>query len=297
VDRPQSLPRLEQQDVAEDEPHAVSSAGRQRPQPQQQQPEGQSAKQQAREWFKNFLVEAESEVQAAEAAKSSDVAQSAASPATAQSLIEEMEQDRQVWEERTRKLLKSRGGCDEADPENLLPTASAANAGSSHQNAAEEAFIMQAAEVAICEATAPEDASPEADSQIVAALREAGLEPGAGAADALSAAATESRLAAAHDERVPLSPVSESVAGDHELAGEGLCPATSDDKDFDSNSRLSTAATMSMAQQDGVAPWSTPARRWAADRLRRKREKGLRSRPCTPSSAPEEAAAEGDEEV
>lgn len=282
--------------MEEEEPDAVSSAGRQRPQPQQQQPEGQSAKQQAREWFKNFLVEAESEVQAAEAAKSSDIAQIAASPATAQSLIEEMEQDRQAWEERTRKLLKSRGGCDEAEPVNLLPTASGADAGSGHQEAVEEAFPMPAAEVAICEATAPEDASPEADSQIVAALREAGLEPGAGAADALSAAATESRLAAAH-ERVPLSPVSESVAGDHEVTGDGLCPATSDDKDFDSNSRLSTAATMSMAQQDGVAPWSTPARRWAADRLRRKREKGLRSRPGTPSSAPGEPAAEGDEEI
>ena len=35
-------------------------------------------------------------------------------------------------------------------------------------------------------------------------------------------------------------------------AGEELCPATSDDKDFDSNSRLSTAATMSMAHQDGA---------------------------------------------
>jgi len=256
-EHPQSLPPLEQEEQlapddsasAEEEPLEAAQSSR-----RGQQSQG-SVKQQAREWFRSFLLEAESEVRAEADAKEPEVcavssgsASSAAKPAS--SLIEEFEQERIAWEERTRKLLQSRGGFEEGNPRDLEDDAVKSRedrCSEGNQEFSDEAIkdtLGEGVECLLIDATELDEAGCQG-SQIAAALLEAGFEPGLSAAHALAAAASESSL---------LQVVESTAEGDD---------------DFDDSTR-------------GKAQWAAPARQWAADRLRRKRERGLRSRAGTP---------------
>lgn len=256
--RPPSLPKLDQDDSQEatgSNDEALRAAPQQQEPPaagsrsssqQPRGPQGRSAKEEAKLWFKNFLVEAESEVKAVEAAKEAR----AASPARC--LIAELEQERLEWEERSRKLLLSRGG-EPARPQEgcegevqLQDAASSASCAEPFVTVpvTDAEVVAEAARTA--EACASEAACHEEEGQIAVALRAAGLEPGLEAACALAAAASASPP--------PLEPVVEDD-----------CPVQPDDQ--------------------GSVQWSSSARQWAASRLRRKRARGLGSRPGTPSGA------------
>jgi len=229
-----------------------------------------SARKQAREWFESFLMEAENEVHAVAAGK----AARAESPARV--FIEEFEHEREAWEAKSKELLLSRAGGDDAELQRLSNTCSGSKARDDDMEFSAENGIPEAIETVDVEEPRPE-AIPEAieaadvdehspeGGQILAALLEAGLEPGVAAAHALAAAASESTLAKA---ATPLSAIPESG-----------CPLEADG-DMDGGSR------------DGVAQWALPARQWAAARLRRKRERkqsGLGT-PCgSTSEAPENA--------
>jgi len=154
-------------------------------------------------------------------------------------------------EERSRKLLLSRGGEPARPQEGCEGEVQLQDATSSASCAEPFATVPVADAEVVAEAarTADACASEEAcheEGQIAAALRAAGLEPGLEAACALAAAASASSP--------PLEPVVEDD-----------CPAQPDDQ--------------------GSAQWSSSARQWAASRLRRKRARGLGSRPGTPSGA------------
>lgn len=222
-----------------------------RPQPRQPQEQHGSAKKQAAAWFADFLREAESEVKAAQDAKA---ARAAAPPA--QLLIEDYDQEREMWEARIRALEQGRG-CgvptqEEVSSASVKDNASpscasraASNERSGQVADADGSLRLEGKEVAAEEAGL-EAANADEGSQIAAALREAGLEPGVAAAHALAAAA-------------------QAAAGDADIASFG------DGDDGDGSRNGSGVA----------AQWAMPARQWAAERLRRKREKA-RSRIGTP---------------
>lgn len=197
-----------------------------------------SAKKQARDWFKQFLMETESEVQAAEAAKA------AALENPAKVLIEEFDQERHAWEERTRRLLQS-----ERDVEIELPCELPLESGSHDNGGLPQNPETGTAHTKGIEISAEGNCDESRDGQIAAALREAGLEPGLVVAGALAVVEETS-----------------------------TCKSTSSGLDLDIDNGCS-----------GKAQWAMPAREWAAQRLRRKREKARQSvcstpTTCTPST-------------
>jgi hypothetical protein len=246
------------------------------------------------------LLEAESEAQAAydarkaeEAAATADSSSSGASASaaasSATSLIAEFDQEAKAWEERTRKLLQSRGGHEVVDTGSLPSSGSNGHVEVDRSGGA-DVLVIGAEEVISEEITpaspvtdicptivleediveVPEvenispDAVPEEDvgvrgwhaeeeSQIAAALRSAGLQPGLEAAQAFKLA------------------ISETDVQDTEVSEDGD------------------------GTTGGKIQWAMPARQWAAKRLRRKREQGLRSRAGTPcGSAPTSPAAQAE---
>jgi len=226
-----------------------------------------SARQQAVAWFQSFLAEAESEYVAAEVAKETRAA------APARCLREDLEEERHAWDERTKKLkifneighaelMENARGIShivETDQDfvsetekMILAYKSSRAAGSKDEQVLDAETCSDDAHVLM-----PEAADPEEPSQIAAALLQAGLEPGLDVAKALARAASHSRV-----EPIALDPITE---GDD-------CQVEADE---DASGGDGAAASDAPEALEAPAQWATPAKQWAAERLRKRREKAL----------------------